>query len=304
MSGHQAFEVPDSSGRTEGTAVPNSKSSSTLESKPRTLLLVLGFFIAFGISWLAVIAIGFSFKSSTSSLSSVEPASEDAFAQAVSVTGMGSVVRINDNSSLNPSTGDFLLFAWFKLKNPLKDGDRAPFLGKFDPNSQNSTGYALALVGGADGVRPHVFWRNEAGNGRWYAFASTQILPDQWYLFAVTFRAQRYLGVHLSTFSREATPEVLGGYDLEGQVIPASPAALEVGAAGSSKFRGRVGPFGILQGVDVARDGGKIIKQIARNPEAIPELVDPSQIALWANPRHDLGPAHVEISVGRRSARE
>ena len=265
---------------------------------------MLGFFIAAGVSWLAVIAVGFSFKSSTRSLSNVDLVSEDAFAQAVSVTGMGSVIRIKDISPLNPSTGDFLLFAWFKLKNPLKDGDRAPFLGKFDPNSQNSTGYALALVGGADGIRPHVFWRNEAGEGRWYAFASTQIIPDQWYLFAVTFRAQRYLGVHLSTFGRDATPEVLGGYDLEGQVIPASPAALEVGAAGSSKFRGRVGPFGILQDVDVARDGGKIIKQIARNPEAIPELVDPSQIALWANPRHDLGPANVEISVGRRSARE
>ena len=304
MSGDQAFGVPDSSGGTEASTILNSKSSGTLESKPRTLLLVLGFFIAAGVSWLAVIAVGFSFKSSTRSLSNVDLVSEDAFAQAVSVTGMGSVIRIKDISPLNPSTGDFLLFAWFKLKNPLKDGDRAPFLGKFDPNSQNSTGYALALVGGADGIRPHVFWRNEAGEGRWYAFASTQIIPDQWYLFAVTFRAQRYLGVHLSTFGRDATPEVLGGYDLEGQVIPASPAALEVGAAGSSKFRGRVGPFGILQSVDVARDGGKIIKQIARNPEAIPELVDPSQIALWANPRHDLGPANVEISVGRRSARE
>jgi hypothetical protein len=304
MSGHQAFEVPDRSGRPEDSTVSNTRSTDSLESKPRTLFLVLGFFIAFGVSWLAVVAVGFSLKASDPAHVRVEPSSEDAFAQAVPVTGVGTVVRIENSPSLNPSAGDFLLFAWFKLKNPLKDEDRAPFLGKFDPNSKSSTGYALALVGGADGVRPHVFWRNEAGNGRWYAFASTQIRPDQWYLFAVTFRAQRYLGVHLATFDREANPEVLGGYDLEGQVIPASPAPLQVGAAGSSMFRGRVGPFGILQGVDVARDSGKIIKEIARNPEAIPELVDPSQIALWASPRHDLGPAHVEISVGRRSARD
>jgi hypothetical protein len=304
MSGHQAYEYPDAPEGSDSRGKLVTGNQDSFGSKLTKIPLVVGFIVAFGISWLAVLAVGFSFNSDAKVASPTEAPSDEAFAQAVSVTGVGTVLRVDNAQTLNPSTGDFLLFAWFKLKNPLQDGDRAPFLGKYDENSKSKAGYALALVGGADGVRPHVFWQNEAGQGRWYAFASTQIKAQEWYLFAVTFRAQRYLGVHVAEFGPKVSPEVLGGYDLEGQVLPSSSAPLEIGAAGTSKFRGRVGPFGVLHGLDVARDAGKIIKEIARNPESIPELVDPSQIAIWANPRHDLGPAQLDVVVGRRAPRQ
>lgn len=304
MSGHQAIETPDSS---DGGSAEHFNSvadrQSIMSSWQRQVPLWLGFIGAFFISWLAVLALSFAFRSSPSQTVDA-PKAEDVFSKAVSLSGQGTVVTVPHNQSLNPGEKDFLLYAWFKLKNELQDGERAPFLGKFSESSKTRAGYALALVGGADGIRPHVYWQNEAGKGRWYAFASKDIRPQQWYLFAVTFRAKRYLGVHMAPYGPESSPEVLGGYDLEGEIVPDSSAPLEIGAGGSSKFRGRVGPFAIFHDIDIARDGGKIVKQIAREPLSLPEEVEESNLAIWADPRNDLGPQHLEIQVGRRSGRE
>lgn len=307
MSGHRARDTADEAGRPDRSSVTNGSNEESTNLGDRALPLAVGFILAFVLSWLLVVGVGYLLNAGggdPSSPSVAEVPREEGFAQAVSVSGVGSVLRIEHAETLNPSTGDFLLFVWFKLKNPLQDGDRAPFLGKYDEQSKSKAGYALALVGGADGVRPHVFWQNEEGKGRWYAFASTRVQPQEWYLFAVTFRAQRYLGVHVAGYGPRANPEVLGGYDLEGEIIPASKAPFEIGAAGTSKFRGRVGPFGIVQGLDVARDGGKIIKEIARNPEVIPDMVDQSQVAVWGSPRVDQGPAKLDITLGRRPLRQ
>lgn len=304
MSGHQAIEPPDSS---DGGSAEYFNSvadrESIMSSWQRQVPLLLGFIGAFFVSWLAVLALSFAFRSSPFETGEV-PKADDAFSKAVSLSGQGTVVTVPHNPSLNPGEKDFLLYAWFKLKNELQDGERAPFLGKFSEDSRTRAGYALGLVGGADGIRPHVYWQNEAGKGRWYAFASKHIRPQEWYLFAVTFRAKRYLGVHVAPYGPESSAEVLGGYDLEGEIVPDSSAPLEIGSSGSSKFRGRVGPFAILQGIDVAQDAGTIVKQIARNPLSLPEGAEESNIAVWGDPRNDLGPQHLEIQVGRRSGRE
>jgi hypothetical protein len=112
----------------------------------------------------------------------------------------------------------------------------------------------------------------------------------------VTFRAQRYLGVHIAPYGPEANPEVLGGYDLDGAIVPASKANLSIGAFKRSKFRGHVGPFGVFRDIDIAKDATRILKVIARNPSFDAEPVEASQIALWADPTVDRGPLHLPIT--------
>lgn len=273
-------------------------------SGPRGAYLILAFCGAFAVSWLAVVAIFFSFKRSDSSGEAPKASDTDGvFADAVAVTRSGAALSVEHHAMLNPTDSDFMLFVWFKLKSEIDPDERSAFLGKYDSRVSNPEGYALALIGGADGVRPHVYWQNSTGKGRWFAFASTHIQPGAWYVMAVTFRAQRYLGVHIAPYGPESNPEVLGGYDLDGAVVPASQAKLSVGAFKPSKFRGHIGPFGVLRDIDISKDGSRILKRIARNPSFSSEPVEGGQIALWADPVEDLGPLHLPISDESSGAR-
>lgn len=263
----------------------------------RGVALVGAFVGAFVLAWLAVVAVFLSLKrDGPSNVAVVPPAKDGAFADAVAVTRSGTVLSVAHHPLLNPSQSDFMLFVWFKLRSEMDPEERSTFLGKYDPKRENPEGYALALIGGADGVRPHVYWQNGTGKGRWFAFASTHIIPERWYVMAVTFRAGRYLGVHIAPQGPEASPEVLGGYDLDGEVIPASTASLSIGAFKRSQFRGQVGPFGVFQDIDISKDASSILKRIARDPSFASEPVEERQIALWASPVEDLGPLHLTIS--------
>lgn len=268
----------------------------TKSTGTRPIYLVGAFVAAFAVSWLAVVAVFFSFKSGQPTSMVAGPTSDRAFADAVAITRPGTVLTVAHHALLNPTDSDFMLFVWFKLKAGLDLQERSAFLGKFDQKAVNPEGYSLALVGGADGVRPHVYWQNSAGSGRWFAFASTAIEPGKWYVMGVTFRAQRYLGVHIAPYGPEANPEVLGGYDLDGAIIPASSANLSVGQFKKSKFKGHVGPFGVFRGIDISKDAPRILKRIARNPSFDGEPVEESQIALWADPTVDRGPLHLPIT--------
>jgi hypothetical protein len=256
------------------------------------------------VAWLAVVAVSFSFRSGKVSSMAKQQRAEGPFADAVAVTRSGTVLTVAHHPLLNPTDSDFLLFVWFKLKSSPDVEERSAFLGKYDPREGNPEGYALALVGGADGIRPHVYWQNSAGKGRWFAFASTTIEPGRWYVMGVTFRAQRYLGVHIAPYGPEANAEVLGGYDLDGTIVPASNANLSIGAFKKSKFRGHVGPFGIFRDIDIAKDATRILKRIARDPSFEAEPVEESQIALWADPGVDRGPLHLPITEDGETDRD
>lgn len=266
-------------------------------TEPRPLALVAAFCTALLVSWLAVVGIFYSYKSADVSPHTPSvPVTDKAFVDAIALSRSGTVLSVAHHPLLNPTDSDFMLFVWFKLKSSIDMEERSAFLGKYDQRGGEPEGYALALVGGADGVRPHVYWQNSSGRGRWFAFASTTIEPGKWYVMGVTFRAQRYLGVHIAPYGREANPEVLGGYDLDGAIVPASKANLSIGAFKRSKFRGHVGPFGVFRDIDIAKDATRILKGIARNPSFDAEPVDVSQIALWADPSVDRGPLHLPIT--------
>jgi hypothetical protein len=205
-------------------------------------------------------------------------------------------LRVQHQATLNPGdAGDFLFYIWFKLRKPLIDGERAVFVAKYDPSSKTRPGYSLALVGEPDGVRPHVYWQNEQQQGRWYPFASTQIHAREWYILALSFRDVRYLGVHLMSHQGGKKPELLGGYDIEPSVVPNNQADLLVGGFGASKFRGRIGPFGIIRREDMTEDLAAFVVQMAKAPGELPTQVEASEIVLRATPKEDKGPSKISI---------
>jgi hypothetical protein len=193
----------------------------------------------------------------------------------------------------------FLLTAWIKLRSELIDGDRAAIISKFDPNTLSKPGYAVALVGGPDGVRPQVYWQDENGKGKWLSFAATQMQPKEWYLLALSFRDGRYLGLHIRPLKESGKVEILGGYDLYGHTIPSPKADLLVGAFGSSKFRGRVGPIGVFSGKEMFSDIPKILKTMAAAPTQVAHQIDTDEVVLWASPKVDRGPKQLAIVVPR-----
>ena len=304
MSGYQAFEIPDRS--TSGDTFPTNHANKEQVdgNRPPVFILAGGFLGAFALAWLVVVALYFSFNTSpATSLSATSVAANSGpFASTLKITQTGPAARVKHNDALNPSGGDFMLFVWFKSDSPLGSDERSAIVGKYDVRERFPEGYGVALVGGAEGIRPQVYWHNKGTRGRWYVFASTRIEPQQWYLLAVTFRSQRYLGVHIAPLSPGASPEVLGGYDLEGTLIPASDVDLVVGALGTSTFRGEIGPFGVLRNVDIVQDAPRILKKMAREPSLGSDVVDASQIALWANPLVDRGPLNLSIlDLARRT---
>jgi hypothetical protein len=262
------------------------------------LSLALWFVAAFGISYALVVACGALLvgKESSVALDSEDGARDSVVPNALVVSHGGTALRVAHNPALNPTgAGDFLLYIWFKLRKPLVEGERAVFVAKYEPDSKTRPGYSLALVGGPDGVRPNVYWQNEEGHGRWYPFASTQLRAKEWYLLGVSFREKRYLGVHLMPHDGGKKPEILGGYDLEPQVIPDTPADLLVGAFGASKFRGRIGPFGVIRREGMTKDVATFIVQMSKAAGSLPSAVSPSEAALVASPKEDSGALKLSI---------
>jgi hypothetical protein len=279
---------------------PVREPSSFIQGK---VALALWFVAAFGASYALVVACGALLvgKDNTVALDSEDGARDSVVPDALVVSHGGTALRVSHSPALNPTgDGDFLLYVWFKLRKPLSDGERAVFVAKYDADSKTRPGYSVGLVGGPDGVRPNVYWQNEEGHGRWYPFASTQLRAKEWYLLGISFREKRYLGVHLMPHNGGKKAEVLGGYDLEPQVIPDTPADLVVGAFGASKFRGRIGPFGVIRREGMTKDVANFIVQMSKNAGSLPSAVSRSEAVLVASPKEDSGA--FKLSIQQSSA--
>jgi hypothetical protein len=119
----------------------------------------------------------------------------------------------------------------------------------------------------------------------------------------LSFRDHKYLGVHLVPLGPGGDPLVLGGYGVDSPNLPASPADLVVGAFGQTTFKGRIGPFGVIQSKAFSDDIPAFLRLIAAEPLTLPEAIDPKEVALWASPRKDRGPQALKI-LSARTGRE
>jgi len=229
---------------------------------------------------------------------------DDVFADALILKGASNAVRVADAPGLNPSEqGDFIFFLWFKMREQLEREDRVYLMGKYDPESAERIGYGLALASGPDGIRPQVYWQPSSATGKWYTFAAAPLRPQQWYLVTLSFREHKYLGVHLIALGSRGEPLVLGGYGVDSPSLPTSPADLVVGAFGETSFKGRIGPFGIIQSNSFSNDIPAFLRLLAAEPLTLPSSIDAKEVAMWASPRRDRGPQALKI-LNARTRRE
>ena len=278
-------------------------------SSPSRPALWLGFLVAFVSAWCAFIIVGhFGFGIPRSlSLVGADPelqASEPIHEPFV-VSNAGVFKQVSFDPALNPRLGeDFIFFIWFKVRKSPADGESLALMGKFDATQQHRPGYALSLEGAPDGVRPKIYWNDAEGQGRWHALSSIRLRRKNWYLLAIVFSKDTFLSAHVAMPGSDSEPILLGGNRVEPVVIPQSDAAMVVGATGAGRFRGQLGPFGVLRGKKLASRVKEIVTSMAAEPDSIPSEVATSTIALWASPQVDRGPNRIPIVAGVPQARD
>lgn len=236
------------------------------------------------------------------SLSLFEEAQErrddEVFSKTLVVGSQGIYQRVQAREELNPAVGsDFLIFVWFRLKRVPVTGESMSLIGKFDAQRPHKPGFAVSLEGAPDGVRPRVYWNNESGQGRWYSFTSRVLKRRAWYLLGVSYSRDTFLSARLLEAGGDDMDSLLGGHRVEPSFAAAAQADLLLGAYGSSRFRGQLGPFGILRGASLERDIPNYLLAMRERPNDIPSSITSSIIQLWASPLVDQGPLHVALET-------
>jgi hypothetical protein len=168
-------------------------------------------------------------------------------------------------------------------------------VSKFDSQVPYKPGYALSLEGAPDGVRPRVYLSAASGGGRWYSFAAHPMTRKNWYLFSMSLSEETYVATYVAEHGSDQGPVFLGGYKMQLPSLPLSAADISVGSLGASRFRGHVGPFGVLSAKGLQQDLAGYLASMQADPTARPRGLKSSSIKLWATPTKDEGPAGYQI---------
>jgi hypothetical protein len=213
------------------------------------------------------------------------------------------LATIGKSESFNPKAGeDFLVFLWVRFSKYPTKGARAIVALKYDEKSSDRQGFGLALVRGRAGVRPEVYWKGGSRVGGWYPFPDVEIELHKWYLLAVSFRGDRFLGFHTVAHSLKSSETVLtlGGHEVTGLPFPVSSAPLALGKNGSrSSFRGDIGPSGIVAGSNLSDHLQHILGELSKQPTIIPPLPSSLRMVNWTVDRS--GISLEPISIKKRT---
>lgn len=194
---------------------------------------------------------------------------------------------IRDSEGISPMTGeDFLLFVWVKLSRLPAPHSRAVAVVKFDAEEVMRPGFAIALARKEDGLRPEVYWKGNSLRGGWYSFPEVHYAPRDWTLLALSYRDDRFLGLHAVARNPGHEPRVimLGGHVVDGSAPPRVQVPIDVGAVnGGSSFRGDIGPIGIVAGHRLAEYLPSLLKAIDQNPSSPPDLPPSLRIVSFAS---------------------
>jgi hypothetical protein len=272
--------------------------------QPRVALLVLSFIASFALACSLLVVLGHYGLGAPRSLwpfgstgvSALVHSDDSAPFDSLQVSRGGVYLKATVGESGNPTKGeDYGLFVWFKLRKLPAVGEALGLVGKFDSQLPGRPGYAVSLEGAPDGVRPRVYISAGDVPGRWYSFASHPMNRRDWYLLQVTVVDGAFIATSLGRAFSEEPPILLGGHRLTGGELPASKADLVVGAFGASRFRGQVGPFGIISGPDSKEKFSSYLRAIQKQPSGIPSGIPSSAVRLWAAPFDDQGPRKTPI---------
>ncbi len=311
MSESGAVKRPDSDGTRPFPfeAVAEVSPEHEVGGAPSRLALVASFLAAFALAACAFILIGHYGFNVPRSLSvfdreAVSSVSEP-IASPLVVSGSGIFEKVAADPALNPSKGtDFVFFIWFKLRKIPASGEYLGLAGKFDTSLKHRPGYAITLEGAPDGVRPRVYWNSDSENGKWYSFSTSHLRRKQWYLLAISFSNDAFLSAHIVPAEGAEVITLLGAHRIEPETIPVSNADISVGAFGTSRFRGQIGPFGVLTGEELSRDLQEYLMAMKAKPGEIPDELPRSVIQVWASPLRDIGPRALAVTPGSGPSKE
>lgn len=212
------------------------------------------------------------------------------------VSTAGSYRKVVAGERLNPIPGqDYALFIWLRLRRIPAPGEVFSVVSKFDPHVAYKPGYAISLEGAPDGVRPRVYVSAASGGGRWYSFAAHPMSRRNWYLLTMALSEDTYVSTYMAQQGTDQPPAFLGAYKMRLASLPFSASDLTVGALGQSRFRGHIGPFGVLSGEGLQRDLMGYLGKMQGNPAIQPRQLPRGAVLMWATPTKDVGPVGYSI---------
>jgi hypothetical protein len=232
----------------------------------------------------------------------VAPPTHAPFPETFVIGGPGVYKKALVGEKLNPTSGkDYAFFIWLKLRKVPEVGETLGVVGKFDSQVENRPGYAISLEGGLDGVRPRVYLSAASGGGRWYTFSPYPMSRKYWYLVTVSISEDTFVSTYIAREGLGEAPTFLGGHRIDLSTLPQSASDIVVGAFGASRFRGVIGPFGVLAGKRLRKDLPQYITAMSDEPAGVPSGIDRETIQLWATPHKDMGLHSFEVVNGVKS---
>lgn len=244
--------------------------------------LVLLFVISFSVPLI------FTFK--ISGIYSPGSSSQDAdavFPGYTAISALGEHLEIEGGTDLNPQPGnDYIVSGWFRLSRMPQLKEKVLLLSKVDGQAENSAGFVLGLARDTDTIRPIVYW-GDGDVGRWYSFSDIGLASQSWFMLALSFQEGKFLGLHLGVPvpNRDTEVRLLGGYEVENGVVPDPVSPLRVGAWNEGRFRGRLGPFGVLSPSSIGDELKDLVKELARNPLTPPPSIAAKDVKIWVAER-------------------
>ena len=213
----------------------------------------------------------------------------------IQIASGGAYIKAALTDGGNPKPGeDFAFVVTFKLRRTPSDRESFALFGKFDADIPGRPGFALSLEGAPDGVRPRVYVSTDGGSSKWHAFSSYPINRGDWYVLGLSFSDDTFVSTRIVRAFSGDKPTLLGGHRLA-DGLPKSKASMVLGAFGSSRFRGQIGPFGVLSGKGLSSRLTEYIRAAGSNLSGVPSAIEPEDLLLWGSPSVDLGPNKIEI---------
>ena len=214
---------------------------------------------------------------------------EKLFGTTININRAGAAVKLSSSAgvSLAPMLGeDYIVSFWIKPSRLPQASEKILIAGLSDFSPSSKEGFLFGLKRdeqqGSAAIRPIVFW-GDGSSGQWFTFSEMDLLPQTWALFVISFSEDRYLGLHMASLSATNKPNVriLGGYEVATGTLAKSPQPLRLGSVNKGRFRGKLGPLGILSGPGIASDITNIVEEMAAQPKSAPSKVKSQHVRAW-----------------------
>lgn len=208
--------------------------------------------------------------------------SANLFKKAVTILKPGRSIELPHRADYLPDDqSNFLLFFWFTLKALPANGERLVLLSKYVGQPPNIAGYSVGLKRDGSVLRPVVFWGDGSRAGKWLDFPEVRINPGEWNFFALQVHKANFIGLYHYKKSESMLDELsyLGSYPVD--IKAAGEADMILGSPVGRDFKGKIGPFGIINPFKFrVEEVQPILSEYVRNPEDFSVLGEPENIKL------------------------